>query len=266
MDATSGARSAYPPLGFKPVCEGELGNGDYYGLYWPYGRENLDPVVCDMLHDQSGLQVAFSNIQVFLQYLDLNEGFRGDNEVEDLGSVIERFQAARQFLQGQPAEAVSLLTSICADFPECAEYWFALAGQLRRLGDDEGSARAAIRAFASNWVFGLPPKGTLKLLQNARGLSSVASDPLISRSIELSMNFGGARENPVYGILKDCIDSYLKSDNPLPGLLLNQNFGYMMAGETTAFQDRHGFKVEHWLEGHRQLCLTHLGDDRQSIN
>lgn len=39
--ATGGA---YPPLGFRPVLDAELGNGDYFGLYWPYGREGRDPI------------------------------------------------------------------------------------------------------------------------------------------------------------------------------------------------------------------------------
>ena len=38
-----GAGGAYPPLGFKPFLEAELGNGDYFGLYWPYGREDREP-------------------------------------------------------------------------------------------------------------------------------------------------------------------------------------------------------------------------------
>jgi len=33
-----GFEGAYPPLGFKQIWEAELGNGDFYGLYWPFGR------------------------------------------------------------------------------------------------------------------------------------------------------------------------------------------------------------------------------------
>ena len=261
-----GAGGAYPPLGFKPVWEGELGNGDYYGLYWPYGREDQDPIVCDMLHDEWGLEVCFSSVPIFLKWLELNDGFRGDEEVDDPQLVSARFRATRPLLQSQPDEAIPLLRAICSDFPEQAEYWFSLAGQLRRAGDPEGSAKAAIRAFASNWVFGMPPNGTVRFLQQAQSISSVADDPLIARSSELEMNFGGAKENPVYGVLQDCIAQYLASSDPLPGLLLNQNYGYMMLMETTSFQERAGFIVGDWLAEHSELCAKHLGDDRKTIS
>jgi hypothetical protein len=263
-EETVGAGGAYPPLGFKPVWEADLGNGDYYGLYWPYGREKREPVVCDMFHDGWGLHVAFSTVPLFLQYLELNDGLRGDIEVDDPNLPSARFLSVRTILHDRPEEAISRLTSICADFPECADYWFALAGQLRRLEDKEGSARAAIRAFASNWAFGMPPNGTLKLLQQAS--ATMPNDPLIARSAELSMAFGGTKENPVYDVLKDCIAGYLTSDDPLPGILLNQNYGYMMLMETTAFQERYGFKLDHWLQEHAQLCATYLGDDRRTIS
>jgi hypothetical protein len=219
-----------------------------------------------MFHDGWGLQVAFSTVPLFLQYLEMNDGLRGDNAVDDPNLPSTRFLAVRTILHDNPEAAVSLLTSICADFPECADYWFTLAGQLRRLGDNDGSARAAIRAFTSNWAFGMPPNGTLKLLQNARANSVVSKDPLIVRSSELSMAFGGTKENPVYEVLRDCIAGYLASNDPLPGILLNQNYGYMMLMETTAFQDRYGFKVDQWLQAHSQLCSIHLGDDRRTIS
>ncbi len=60
----------YPPLGFLPVLDAELGNGDYFGLYWPYGRESCEPLVCDMLHDESRVALAFSSVPVFVAWLE----------------------------------------------------------------------------------------------------------------------------------------------------------------------------------------------------
>ena len=261
-----GAGGAYPPLGFKPVWEAELGNGDCYGLYWPFGREAQDPIVCDMLHDEWGLQVSFSSVPIFVKWLELNDGARGDNEVDDPYLVTSRFHAARKLLQGQPEEAIAAIRGICSDFPEHSEYWFTLAGQLRRTDDQEGSAQAAIRAFASNWVFGMPPNGTIRFLQNAQSVPSVADDPLVARSSEIKMDFGGAKENPVYDVFRDCIAQYLASSDPLPGILLDQNYGYMMLMETRSFQERNGFDVGDWLAQHSELCSTHLGDDRKTIS
>lgn len=202
---------------------------------------------------------------IFVRWLELNDRERGELEVEDPDLVTARFLAMRTILHNKPEEAVIRLTSLCADFPESAEYWFALAGQRRRLGDPEGCARAAIRAYASNWVFGMPPNGTLTLLQNARRTDTGANDPLVTRSAELTMNFGGTKENPVYNVLRECIDAYLSSRDPLLGLLLNQNYAYMMLMETTAFQARYEFNASEWLARQIQLCEVHLGDSRLKI-
>jgi hypothetical protein len=261
-EAELGRGSTYPPLGFVPVWDAELGNGDYYGLYWPYGKENDEPIVCDMLHDEWGMAFAFSSVPVFLDWLEANDHQRGEVEVEDQASVVRRFQAAKALIGRQPEAAVPLLREVCATFPESAEYWYTLASQLRRIGEHQAGHAAAVRAFASNWAFGLPPNGTVKLLQNARGQ---LDDPLVQRSGELNLAYGGSKENANYRILRECIAAYLSSATPVLGLLLNQNLGYMMVGETTAFQERHGFEAGAWAEEHRQLCHQYLGDARTTM-
>ena len=257
-----GTGGAYPPLGFQPVWDAELGNGDYFGLYWPYGRENSEPIVCDMLHDEWVLQVSFSSVAFFVDYLEVNDWCRGDVDINDPGLVTKRFQRIRELLRNHPEEAVSQLQKICNDFPEASEYWFTLASQLRRIGNHSESHLASIRAFASNWAFGLPPNGTLRLLQNAKGK---IDDPLVDRSSELTMNYGGVKENSNYKILKECISVYLTSPTPVLGILLNQNYGYMMYMETNAFQERNGFVPARWIEEHSLLCAKYLGDDRTQI-
>ncbi|MEM6782805.1 MAG: hypothetical protein AAF624_03615 [Bacteroidota bacterium] len=260
-----GVSGAYPSLGFKAVADAELGNGDAYGLYWPYGREDADPVVCDLLHDEWRLELAFSSVSVFRRYLDRNGGERGDLEVEDRALASARFLAVKRLLRDQPLEAAAQLAALCDHFPEAAAYWYALAGQRRRLGDAEGCTRAAIRAFASNWAFGMPRQGTLRLLRNAaqRGLSP--EDPLVRYSAELALDFGGRKRNDVYDVLQTCIEGYLDTDDVLLGLLLNQNYGYRMAMETRSFQERYGFERVRWLEQHSKRCSIHLGDTRRTI-
>lgn len=257
-----GTGGTYPPLGFWPVWDAELGNGDYFGLYWPYGFEDREPIVCDMLHDEWGLEVSFSSVASFLQWLELNDGHRGDIEVKDSTFVVRRFRDVKPLLRDQPEEAVSKLQEICDDFPESSEYWYTLAGQLRRIGDHVGCHTAAIRAFASNWSFGMPPHGTLKMLQNAKGH---VEDPLVAKSEQLSAQYGGTKENPNYDLLKNCIDEYLSSSTPTLGLLLNQNYGYMMSMETTAFQDRYDFDRATWIKEHSSLCSKYVGDSRTQI-
>ncbi len=261
-EADAGSGGAYPSLGFRAVWDAELGNGDFFGLYWPYGREDRDPIVCDMLHDEWSLVVAFSNVRSFVKWVELNDGCRGEQTVEDPGFVGRRFQDVKPLLQAQPEAAISALQQICEDFPESAEYWYTLAGQLRRIGDHVGAHHAAIRSFTSNWAFGMPPNGALKMVQNA---GENTDDPISACSRHLTMKWGGTKENTNYDILKHCIASYLASPTPIPGLLLNQNYGYMMMMETTSFQDRYGFDLSAWIQEHSDLCQQYLGDSRTQI-
>lgn len=254
-----GYGGVYPPLGFVPVWDAELGNGDHFGLYWPYGLEQCEPIVCDMLHDEWGMQIAFSRVDVFIEWLDANDWMRGDNEVDDPSCVPRRFRDAKQKLAEHSEEVIEELRDICDDFPESSECWHALASQLRRAGDLQRCHAAAIHAFASNWAFGLPDSGTLRMLQTAQGK---VKDPLVERSDRLTTKYGGTKENDNYVLIKECIDEYLSTDNPVLGLLLNQNYAYMMSGETVSFQDRYSFNRDEWLEEQVRLCQEYLGDSR----
>lgn len=250
--------AAYPSLGFIPLRDAELGNGDYYGLYWPYGREDREPIICDMLHDEWSLEVAFSSSVIFKKWLDLNDGFRGDEEVDDPDLVSIRYRLIKPLLKNRPEEAVQLLEPICNDFPESSEYWFALATQFRRVGNSLESMKAAVRAFASNWIFGSPPNGLLRLLKNAKGQ---LDDPIINQADKLFMKIG-EEENSNYLILKSVIDEYLSSETPTLGLILNQNYAYLMMMETNSCRERYNFNIDEWLESHQALCQKLLGDDR----
>lgn len=53
----------YPPIGFFPFYD--IGNGDYYGLYWPLGREDSPPLVAFSSHDAFSLIPENSSIESF---------------------------------------------------------------------------------------------------------------------------------------------------------------------------------------------------------
>lgn len=255
-------RGAYPPLGFVAVLDAELGNGDYFGLYWPYGLESREPLICDMAHDEGTLMHAFSGVGVFLEWLEANDWNRGEVEVADPKSVKSRYMDAKTLIREDPDGAIEVLRSLCEDFPEDAEIWFSLAAQLRRTGDQKGGTQAAIRSFTSNWVFGMPPHGVLRMLQSGRG---VIEDPVIARSDRLTATYGGLKTNDNYPLIREIISEYLESGLPVRALLMNQNYGFMMSCETTAFQERYNFDADDWCRRHTELCLAHLGDDRQWI-
>ncbi|MDO8254979.1 hypothetical protein [Shewanella algae] len=94
----------YPSLGFLPLFDAELGNGDYFGLYWPLGRETEAPIVCDMWHDEAKLVPAFSGAGKFVAWLEANDWERGDEEPQDADFAPRRFFAEQR--RGQPSRTI----------------------------------------------------------------------------------------------------------------------------------------------------------------
>lgn len=210
VSADDMSRGPFPPAGFLPVWDAELGNGDNFGLYWPLGREALEPIVCDMYHDEYGLRPAFSTVEKFRAWLDANDGERGEVEVEDSGFALNQFSLARECIsEGSAEDAIKLLRQACESVPDISEYWFALAGQLRRSGNINESVDAALCAYRSCWCFGVPSDAVLRMIRSARSNPAFAGDPLVNRSDDLTTKYGGERENQNYAILKDCVDAYI---------------------------------------------------------
>jgi len=258
------ALGPYPTLGFVPVSEAELGNGDYYGLYWPLGRENDEPIVCDMLHDEWSLKLSFSSTDKFIEYLELNDWFRGENKVFDEDFAPSYYQKAKGCLSKNNVEdAINYLNRAVSSFPEDCEYWFSLASQLRRIRKNEESIKAAVNAFLGNWVFSFPPQGVLRMLQSNNAKEILPNDPIVKRVNNLNLGFGGEKENNNYPLLKECIEEYFEQGEDIKGLSLFQNYAYMMYSETTAFQERYNFNLSEWQSEYSELCKNKLGDNRR---
>jgi len=257
---------AYPSLGFISFYEAELGNGDYYGLYWPYGKENEEPIVCDMYHDEWSLKPVFSSLTKFLEWYELNDEECGDEEIDDPDFVEVRYSSLKPKFQSEPEVAIEGLIEICEKFPENSEYWFSLASQLRRQGREEESVNAAVSSMLSNWVFTRPTEGTFRMLNTAKKKGILSDDPLIKRVDSFTLDFGGKKENDVYEVFTECIQEYLERGEKTRGLIMNQNYGYQMMMETSSFQERYGFDLKEWASKHSQLCLEHLGDSRNLIS
>lgn len=69
-----------PRKGLSRFFEHELGNGDCFGLYWPFGKENETPLVCEMMHDSWYINPTFSGLGSFLDtFSTLDED---DNYIE----------------------------------------------------------------------------------------------------------------------------------------------------------------------------------------
>lgn len=252
---------AYPPPGFAPFYGCDLGNGDLFGLYWPTGRENDEPVVCEMSHDDWTLMPSFSSYEKWLEWADANNGEWGEEEVDDDDFVLSHMEAARNALKAsKPQVAITFLEKACISLPDFGEPWALLASQRKRVGDLGGAEEAALKAAQlSSWVFGASGMHTLRLIQQD---GAFARDPLVGRRDLVSAKTGGVKENPIYDALRACIVEYREQGQYIPAITLLYNFGYAMCRETTSFQERNGFQPDAWRAEYDELCLEGLGQTR----
>jgi hypothetical protein len=219
-----------------------------------------------MLHDEWGLAPAFSSVEKFVAWLTLNGGRRGEAEIDDPEFAPAHFaQAKSQIERGDIDGAISRLRSACDSVPDACDYWFTLATQLQRIGKHDESTDAALRAFRSSWFFGMPSDAVLRTIRKEQGNSAFASDPLVTRSNELTTKFGGTKENRNYALLRECVADYLDRGCAVEALQLYQNYAFMMCSETTAFQERHSFALEVWRVEFSKLCGKHLRDARVAV-
>lgn len=256
------ARGPYPPQGLVSIAEGALGNGDCFGLYWPLGREEDAPFVCEMFHDEWRMELRHSSLQVFSRWLDVNEGDYGEREVDDAGSPNMLLEQARSHvLAGQVAEAVTRLRAACAAFPDLQKGWSLLASQYLRMGDRDGAIDAARSAVLANWAFGIPEPGVLRLLRSA----PASDDPVIVMVQRMGFAFGGAKSNPDYALMQACIDQSWAVGDTMTALRLSQNRCYQLSGETVSFQAREGFNLHQWQDAFAEQCRAALNNDRSSF-
>ena len=249
------------------MWDAELGNGDYFGFYWPLGRENQKPIVCEMHHDQWGLEPAFASAEKFIAWAALNGGDRGEAKVKDPQFAPECFEQANlRIARGEVQDAIGYLRRACESVPDACDYWFAMSSQLQRIGEVEESGEAALRAFRSGWHFGMPSDAVLRAIRKAQGNSKFSDDPIVRRSKDLTIKYGGEKENRNYLLLRECVDEYLDRGEALKALQVYQNFAFtMVATETTAFQQRYSFTVSAWQDEFSQLCERYLSDGRAAV-
>jgi tetratricopeptide (TPR) repeat protein len=243
-------RRPYPPLGFIPFSENELGNGDTFGLYWPIGNESKQPLVAETWHDEWSLQPLYSSLSKFLKAASL-----ADEEHPEVPTVADDPQSPRACLdaarehiaQQQTQEATELLERAISVLPEYTDALSLLWGQYVRAGRLEEAAVVAVRAIIS------PPSFGARALKPLRWLCSPASpslteDPIWRVRLELKMNFGGLKQNADYNLLREAIGEYLAQADFVRASTLLQTYSELMSSETTAFQERYGFEPEAFVE------------------
>jgi tetratricopeptide (TPR) repeat protein len=255
----------YPPIGFCPFADHELGNGDTFGLYWPFGREARQPIVCEIWHDEGALVPMFSTLTAFL------DAARGSGErpaIPDLSvdpaSPVALFHAARAANgAGQAQDARLLLQQAVEIVPEYTDAQALLAAVCRRLGQNEEAMRAAVQAIISPPCLGTRPVQLLRWLQSlAKAPEDLERDPIWRARQHLRLVLGGAQGNDDYAAMEAATESYLERRRPLRAVTLMQTYAELMFCETKSFQARYGFNGPSFLKRQRDIFLHELGTNR----
>jgi hypothetical protein len=265
----------YPPLGFCPIAEHQLGNGDTFGLYWPIGREDCDPIVAETYHDEWSIQPHFSSLDRFLATAanidpDADDEYDDDSFVgtptfdEDPQSPAACLFAAREHLKSQNVDAaIASLEVAVSVLPEYSEAQALLCGQYRRVGNNDAAIRSAIQSIISPSCFGAPPVQIVQWLsRQSSGPAEIESDPIWLNRERLTLKFGGVKENDEYKILRDAIDQYLADSAFVRAMTLMQTYAQLMYSETVSFQERYDFDPKAFVSWQREVAATQYGKAR----
>jgi tetratricopeptide (TPR) repeat protein len=237
-----------PPAGFCALAEHELGNGDAFGLYWPFPM--------------------FSSLDAFLQAadgLDPDEYLDEDALESDAASPLALLNAAKAANAARKAEeAESLLRRAVQILPEYTDAHVLLAAVCQRLGKNEDAMHAVVQAIITPPCFGAKPVRLLRWLQSRPdGVNGLERDPLWRERKRLTLTYGGSKENDDYPIMRDAIDAYLADRQFLKAVTLMQTYAELMYRETTAFQQRYGFDQNAFLKRQREVFAAELSTTRE---
>jgi tetratricopeptide (TPR) repeat protein len=253
--------SPYPPLGFVPFSEVQLGNGDSFGLYWPIGREAMEPIVVETWHDEGRVQPHFSCLGAFLDARASSDGgyVETPSLVNDPNSPRACYEAAKLLLnKPDPAAAMALLEMAIEILPEYADALSLLYPLYALAGRTEDAIKMAIRSIISPPSLGGPAGDAVHWLRSQSMSFSRQDDPIWCARYELDLVFGGAKDNTNYPILLTAIDNYLHHSEFVPACTLMQTYAELMSFETVSFQQRYSFDKTAFIAKQIELssCLA----------
>ena len=253
--------TVYPPRSFAAFEDFAVGNGDLFGLYWPIGLEDREPLVCEIFHDSWSIVPAFSYLDAFLKQtggLD-EDGFPDAPSLEDdPHSPHACLTASREAAaQGKVEEACALAKRAIEYFPEHTAALAVLSAQCLRLGQHDEACRYAVRAVRSPPCFG-DRTGLDRtwrwLSRQAQGPDDLAGDPIwLGRAALTAPPCGGTKQNDVYLALAGAAEGYTARGEVEAALSLWQAYAEFMSGETVSFRERYGITPEQHQQRQRTL-------------
>lgn len=249
----------YFPFGFIPFSEHALGNGDYFGLYWPIGCEDQEPIVAETRHDDGSVEPMFSSLAQFLDVVSDNDEdayLDSPSYQVDPASPLAGYQEAKRLVREQEIDAATaLLEAVIRRIPEYTSALGLLATQYRRQGREDDACRLAARAIVAPPSFGRPSQGLPHwLARQDTAPEDMADDPVwLRRADLLDIPSGGTKDGGAYSALAQAIEAYIGQNRIAQALTLMQTYIEFMNSETRSFQERHAYEARQWWDRQRRL-------------
>lgn len=254
-----------PPAGFVTFTEGDLGDGDRMGLYWPIGREEAEPVVVEFDHHARRLTPTHSSLAAWLE-AGGGESDEGETVGADDDSPWSLHEEARELLRsGDLDGAILPLERAVTALPEYGEALITLWGQACRLRRMEEAVEIALQAIRSPPAFGPHLiQAQVWLAKQDESPAAIVEDPLWRARRELRLEFGGVKRNRTYTIFAEAIATCADRGRFVEAVTLHQSYGELMSWETVSFHERYGYSAESHARRLDELCAAG-GLDRRTL-
>ncbi len=258
----------YPPLGFRPFKKGSWGNGDSFGLYWPIGREDQEPLVAEMWHDNWIIQPVYSSLECFLA-LPRKAYTEPPTLSADPHSPLALCEAARGHIRLQATdEAIQLLEAATNILPEYTEALSWLWEQYARQRRTNEAILIALRTLRSPPSFESNNRKikVLRWLQKQPANPLVDDDPLWRVRNELKLVYGGSKGNSDYALYLSIIQAYIEASHYVEASTLMQTYAELMYRETVSFQERNNFDKLTFLAWQKEISGQLTNGPRDKVH
>jgi tetratricopeptide (TPR) repeat protein len=248
------ANEYFSPIGYIAIEETSDGGGDYYGLYWEVGKEENSPTICASRHEDRLLVPEFKDFESFVEWFDETSGQEApvmnlnDNDffisLTNKGKVLTR--------NGRNEEAIQKLERAVSLFSEYSETWYWLAENYYQTGKKDQGDRAILNSIASNFFFGPPPRKAIERFNQMTPSDDLKDHPIVKRRERLIGDGNFTKAVSVnLGALLETIDELKKQKDYRSAILMQQNYGLLMASESEEVMTLHGFDRSTWFESFR---------------
>jgi tetratricopeptide (TPR) repeat protein len=249
----------FPPLGYLTIDKTSDGGGDDLGLYWEIGKENDLPIVCSLRHEESLLVAEFKDFKSFKDWFEETGGQESSamnlNDNDFFISLTNKGKVLTK--NGKSEEAIQKLEKAVSLFGEFSETWYWLAENYYKTGQKDKADKALLNSIMSNYFFGLPSQKCIDKFNEMTPSEELKEHPVIKRKTDLIQ--GGDFKTPFsmsYALVGEIVEELKEGKDYRTALLMQQNYGLLMASESEEVIGRHSFNIDTWYEGFRNEIFS----------